>query len=53
MNYFDESNKLAKLVLEWWEEHKEDSIHMEGYDCDLYDEEPIFVKQARIVLECE
>jgi len=49
MNYFDEANKLADLVLQWWEDHKHDNVD----SAFIYREEPEFVVQARRVKECE
>jgi len=49
MNYFDEVNKLADLVLQWWEYHEHDNVD----GALIYREEPEFVTQARKVKECE
>ena len=51
MNYFDEANKLADMVLQWWDDHQNDT-GFEGV-FDIQEEEPEFVIQARKVKECE
>jgi len=55
MSYFDEVNKLADLVLQWWKDHRNDTIA--DFDSEeefnKYHEEPEFVVQARKVKECE
>lgn len=42
--------ELAQLVMDWWEEHKDDMyIDSLDSDCDykLYEEEPEFVAKAK------
>lgn len=45
MNYFDEANKLADLVLQWWKEHKDD-VDEENIYYNIYHEVPEFVTLA-------
>jgi len=46
----DFARELALLVMEWWEDHKRDSVGDGDYSEPVYDEVPALVLKAKEII---